>query len=96
MTTHPLDDGLPIYGDSGDITDPDERYAFFDTLVSTKLDMVRTERNKKLAECDWVVTMHKEKGTDIPTAWTTYRQALRDITDGFDNDTEIVWPTEPS
>ena len=47
MATHPLDDGLPIY-DSGDITDPDERYAFFDTLVSTKLDMVRTERNKKL------------------------------------------------
>ena len=40
--------------------------------------------------------MHKEKGTDIPAAWTTYRQALRDITDGFDNDTEVVWPTKPS
>ena len=96
MTTHPLDDGLPIFGDSGDITDPDERYAFFNNLVSEKLDIVRTERNRKLAECDWVVTMHKEKGTDIPAAWTTYRQALRDITDGFDNDTVIIWPEPPA
>jgi|TARA_R100000482_G_scaffold95682_1_gene40354 hypothetical protein len=96
MTTHPLDDGLPIFGDSGDITDPDERYAFFENLVSEKLNMVRTERNKKLAECDWVITMHKEKGTNIPAAWKTYRQALRDITEGFNNDTEIVWPEPPA
>ena len=96
MTIHPLDDGLPIYGDSGDIIDPDERYAFFDGLISEKLNMVRTERNRRLAECDWVVTMHKEKGTNIPAEWKTYRQALRDITEGFDNDTEIVWPTDPS
>jgi len=96
MNTHPLDDGLPIYGDSGDITDPDERYAFFENLIPEKLRMVRMERNRKLAECDWVVTMHKEKGTDIPDAWKTYRQSLRDITEGFDNDTIIVWPTKPS
>jgi hypothetical protein len=95
MTIHPLDDGLPIYGDSGDIIDPDERYAFFDGLISEKLNMVRTERNRRLAECDWVVTMHKEKGTNIPAEWKTYRQALRDITESFDNDTEIIWPTKP-
>ena len=96
MTTHPLDDGLPIFGDSGDITDPDERYAFFENLVSEKLNMVRTERNRKLAECDWVVTMHKEKGTNIPAAWKTYRQALRDITEGFNNNTVIIWPEPPA
>ena len=95
MTTHPLDDGLPIFGDSGDITDPDERYAFFENLVSEKLNMVRTERNRKLAECDWVVTMHKEKGTNIPAAWKTYRQALRDMTSQSDPQ-NAVWPTKPS
>ena len=95
MTTHPLDDGLPIFGDSGDITDPDERYAFFENLVSEKLNMVRTERNKKLAECDWVVTMHKEKGTNIPAAWKTYRQALRDMTSQSDPQ-NAVWPSKPS
>jgi len=95
-TTHPLDDGLPIYGDSGDITDPDERYAFFENLVSEKLNMVRTERNKKLADCDWTQFNDSPLTDEKKTEWQTYRQALRDITDGFDNDTEIVWPTKPS
>ena len=96
MTTHPLDDGLPIYGDSGDITDPDERYAFFENLVSEKLNMVRTERNRKLAECDWTQFNDSPLTDEKKTKWQTYRQALRDITDGFDNDTEVVWPTKPS
>ena len=95
MTTHPLDDGLPIYGDSGDITDPDERYAFFENLVPEKLNMVRTERNKKLAECDWTQFNDSPLTDEKKTEWQTYRQLLRDITDGFDNDTVITWPEPP-
>ena len=38
------------------------------------LSSLREERNRKLAECDWLIVMHKEKGTNIPTAWKTYRQ----------------------
>ena len=96
MTTHPLDDGLPIFGDSGDITDPDERYAFFENLVSEKLNMVRTERNRRLSRSDWTQFNDSPLTDEKKTEWQTYRQALRDITEGFDNDTEIVWPTEPS
>ena len=56
---------------------------------------VRLERDRLLTETDWVITMHKELGTNIPTAWKTYRQALRDITtqEGFPND--ITWPEKP-
>ena len=69
------------------------------------LRLLRIERTKRLAECDWVVTMHKELGTNIPAAWKNYRQALRDLPssatpklDSFgDLDlTSVTWPTKPS
>jgi hypothetical protein len=52
----------------------------------------RTKRNKLLMESDWTQVL------DAPldqTAWATYRQELRDITDqtGFPN--TIVWPEKP-
>jgi hypothetical protein len=56
---------------------------------------LRAERNVKLAETDWVVTMHKELGTNIPTAWKTYRQALRDITDDATSLDDVTWPEKP-
>ena len=67
---------------------------------------LRMQRDRLLAESDWVVTMHKELGTNIPSAWKTYRQALRDMTKtystvpltskGHMDDEKITWPTKPS
>jgi hypothetical protein len=56
---------------------------------------VRSRRDDLLQECDWVVIMHTEKGTNIPLEWEVYRQALRDITaqEGFPFN--VVWPTKP-
>lgn len=53
---------------------------------------VRAERDGLLAQSDW--TQVADAPVDS-TAWATYRQALRDITDqaGFPND--INWPTQP-
>lgn len=74
----------------------EEDYEMPQELVTAALwDDKRKIRNKLLQESDWVVTMHREKGTDIPAAWTTYRQALRDITTQTDPN-NITWPTEPS
>jgi hypothetical protein len=56
---------------------------------------VREVRNAKLAETDWVVTMHKELGTNIPAAMKTYRQALRDITDSATSLDDVTWPEKP-
>jgi hypothetical protein len=64
-------------------------------IAEIKLDEVRSVRNAKLAETDWVVTMHKELGTNIPTAMKTYRQALRDITDSATSLDDVVWPEKP-
>jgi hypothetical protein len=59
------------------------------------LKLLRVERNSKLAETDWEIVMHKEKGTNIPTALKTYRQALRDITDTYTSLDDVVWPEKP-
>lgn len=54
--------------------------------------VVRTERNRLLADCDW---------TQLPDApvmaanWVGYRQALRDISDQEGFPWEVVWPTAP-
>ena len=67
--------------------------------------LLRIERDARLTACDWIITMHKELGTNIPAAWKTYRQSLRDLPasaspslDSYgDLDlTSVTWPTEPS
>ena len=65
-------------------------------LEAMDLVILRGERNQLLAETDWIVTKSKETGTNIPTAWKTYRQALRDITDTYKSQLTVVWPTKPS
>ena len=67
-------------------------------LDAYKLGYLRHERNLKLTETDWVITMHKELGTNIPASWKTYRQELRDITKTYNSidDDGFKWPSAPS
>ena len=55
---------------------------------------VRVTRDKKLAECDW--TQADDSPLKAASAWTTYRQALRDVPtqSGFPH--TVTWPTKPS
>ena len=64
-------------------------------ISELELDDLRLERNDKLAETDWEIVMHKEKGTNIPAALKTYRQALRDITNDYTSLDDVVWPEKP-
>ena len=60
---------------------------------------IRRERTRLLAETDWVVIKARENGGQVPTAWKTYRVALRDIPAEQSDKTkysEITWPTQPS
>ena len=97
-----------IYWDDKIETKPteDEVKAKLTELESAEpMRLLRIERTKRLTASDWVVTMHKELGTNIPAAWKNYRQALRDLPssatpklDSFgDLDlTSVTWPTKPS
>ena len=61
--------------------------------AAEKLDEVREERNKKLAETDW--TQSRDVTLSNDSAWQTYRQALRDITDSATSLDDVSWPTKP-
>lgn len=69
--------------------------AQFEISDEEKIQNLRRERDRRLAETDWIITMHKEKGTNIPAAWKTYRQALRDLPANTEDPANPVWPTKP-
>ena len=67
--------------------------------------LLRIERNRRLAECDWIVTKNAEYGHNISKEWRVYRQALRDLPSitykpeldeyGDLKMDSVVWPTPP-
>ena len=68
------------------------------------MKLLRIERDQRLASCDWRVVMAKETGSNIPAAWKTYRQALRDLpasaspkldSNGDLDYSSVTWPTQP-
>lgn len=65
------------------------------TKPAVALNDLRLVRDAKLAETDWEIVVHKEKGTNIPTTLKTYRQALRDITNTYTSLDDVVWPEKP-
>lgn len=56
---------------------------------------IRSLRDNKLQETDWIVSKAYERGQPVPTEWAYYRQALRDVTDQAGFPYEIIWPTKP-
>ena len=55
----------------------------------------RQERNKRLAECDWVATRAFTTDTPVPDEWKTYMQALRDLPSLAEDPANPVWPVAP-
>ena len=59
--------------------------------AAAPMELLREVRNALLEETDWWansdLTMTAEQ--------TTYRQALRDITDTYSSLDDVVWPTKP-
>ena len=62
------------------------------------LNYLRTIRDKKLTETDWVVIKEKEEGGTVKNFadWKEYRQKLRDITNTYKSLKDVKWPTAPS
>jgi hypothetical protein len=56
---------------------------------------VRADRDKRLAETDWMVIKHLELNENIPGVWEVYRQALRDVPAQAGFPWEVTWPEKP-
>jgi hypothetical protein len=76
-------------------TKAEQEQAYQAGLDETAAKSVRQQRDRLLAECDWIVIMHTEKGTNIPAAWEIYRQSLRDITAQAGFPHNVQWPAKP-
>jgi len=61
-------------------------------IAADSLSDLRRERNKRIAESDWMAN----SDVSMSDEWKTYRQELRDITKKYKNLGEVVWPNEPS
>ena len=58
-------------------------------IAEMDLNEVRQVRNQKLAETDW--TQSRDVTLSNDSAWATYRQALRDITDSATSLEDVAW-----
>lgn len=79
----------------GDLRDDVDNFAERQSFLRNAL---KDTRDRFLSESDWVVTKAKETGTNVPTGWKTYRQALRDLpaSDKFPDRYDIAdWPLAP-
>ena len=59
------------------------------------LERLRFKRDSLLKQSDWMAN----SDVTMTDAWKTYRQALRDLTNGLDTADKVnsvTWPTEPS
>jgi hypothetical protein len=57
---------------------------------------LRQERNRRLAEVDWVFSTDYQMEDGERSVWVAYRQALRDLPSVTEDPTNPVWPTKPS
>ena len=89
------DSGTAVLSDDpadwGSISWGTVKIALADLNAAEPLKLLRAERDKLIAETDWWassdLTMSVER--------TTYRQALRDITNTYQSLDTVVWPVKP-
>lgn len=93
-----------IYGDFSGLQWLDSRDAPTEAEVQSKYDeliadeptkFLREVRDVKLAETDWTQSPDSPLSDSDKTAWATYRQSLRDITDTATSLEDVTWPTKP-
>ena len=69
----------------------DQEAAYQARLDEQVANSNRTKRNTLLADTDWMALTDVTMSAEM----TTYRQALRDITDHYSSLDEVVWPEKP-
>lgn len=67
------------------------------TLIPEEVfwERLRGERNFKLMNSDWSQLPDVPLTTTKKTAWTNYRQALRDLPENTEDPKNVTWPSQP-
>jgi hypothetical protein len=97
MTRHHLINGVQVPFTAEEEAQRDAEEAAWNAgAFDRAMADLRSKRDRLLASCDWV--MMSDSPIADKTAWETYRQSLRDITNGLstvDNVNNVTWPTKP-
>jgi len=88
LTTQYVDRIGTLYDDIGDAEFEDV------PTPAEALDMVRAERNARLAQSDWTQLADVPLASSEVTQWRIYRQQLRDMMHGFAWNIS-TWPRKP-
>lgn len=96
MARHILENGIRREMTANEESQRDaEEASWVNGAVDRAMDVLRTTRTRLLEETDYL----GNSDVTMSSAWTTYRQALRDITSGVDSVEKaenVTWPTKPS
>ena len=65
-------------------------------IESKPITKVRQERNKRLADVDWIFSTDYHIPDQMRDEWTRYRQALRDLPSLTEDPENPVWPEKPT
>ena len=71
-------------------------FALIDLTLDQTWKILRQERNRRLAEVDWVAIRAYTTGTPVSEEWVTYMQTLRDLPSVTEDPANPVWPTAPT
>jgi hypothetical protein len=64
-------------------------------IAAQPLKDLRKERDRRLAEVDWIFSGDYQLSGEEWGVWTTYRQALRDLPSTTEDPANPVWPEKP-
>ena len=64
-------------------------------VAAQPLKNLREERNRRLAEVDWVFSTDYQIPDDKRGVWIAYRRALRELPSTTEDPTNPVWPEKP-
>lgn len=74
----------------------DEENAAIDFPDEDYWNVLRADRNRLLAECDWTQAVDAPLTDQKKTEWQTYRTALRTLPDTTTDPRTPTWPTKPT
>ena len=86
-----------MFADDGDGTKAEKEAAYQTSLNEAAAEQNRRVRDKLLADSDWTQMNDSPLANETKTAWATYRQELRDLSDldAWPNLDDADWPVAP-
>jgi hypothetical protein len=96
---HKLIDGVQVPLTAQEIAQRQaETTAWNNGAFDRSISQLRSKRNSLLSSTDWTVLTDSPLTTTEKTAWKTYRQALRDITENLTTVAQVnavIFPVKP-